>query len=132
MGLNLDRPERWKADIAESVDMYNQWFMQFAPQAFRDTRVKTTKAVEAALRDSGNLTDIRASVIREHPEILPTLRMSTCPPLAVDRLIGLAGVSPNLVKCMELEQKIPPRCPTATVDRELTKIAVIIKKMVSL
>lgn len=27
MAVNRDRPDRWKADIARSVDMYNDWFI---------------------------------------------------------------------------------------------------------
>ena len=92
--------------------------MRFAPQAFRTTRVQATKDVEAALHASGNLTDIKPTLLREHPEILPTLRMATCPLLAVDRLIGLAGVSPSMVKRMEDEQKLPARMSEAEVARE--------------
>ena len=128
MAINLDKPNLWKADIARSVDMYNDWFMMFAPQAFRTTRIQTTKDVEAALHSTGNITDIKPAVMRKHPEILPTLRMSTCPPLAVDRLIGLAGVSTNLVKSME-RKKLPPRMSAAAIDAELEKIATIIEKM---
>ena len=50
MPVNLDKPHQWKNDIAQSVDMYNDWFMKFAPDAFRSTRIETTKHVEAALR----------------------------------------------------------------------------------
>lgn len=129
MPVNLDKPLKWKADVALSVDMYNDWFMEFAPKAFRSTRLQTTKDVEAALNATGNLADIRPAVLRKHPEILPTLRMSTCPPLAVDRLIGLAGVSPRVVKCMEDEKRLPARMPTAEIDRELSKIGVIVEKL---
>lgn len=129
MPVNLDKPQNWKADVARSVDMYNDWFMKFAPSAFRNTRIQTTKDVEAALHATGNLTDIKPAMLRAHPEILPTLRMSTCPPLAVDRLIGLAGVAPNLVKCMELEKKLPVRMRAAQVDAELVKITTIIEKL---
>jgi len=129
MPVNLDKPQQWKADVAQSVDMYNDWFMRFAPQAFRTTRVQTTKDVEAALNATGNLTDIKPAMLRQHPEILPTLRMSTCPPLAVDRLIGLAGVSSSMVKRMEDSQRLPVRMAVADVDRELEKIATIIEKM---
>jgi len=129
MAVNRDRPDRWKGDIAKSVDMYNDWFMKFAPKAFRETRIQTTKDVVAALHSTGNLTGIQPETIREHPEILPTLRMSTCPPLAVDRLIGLAGVSTNLVKRIELEKKLPPRMSAASADAELARIAAIIEKM---
>lgn len=79
--------------------------MKFAPEAFRTTRIQTTKDVESALLSTGNMANIRPVVMRQHPEILPTLCMSTCPPLAVDRLIGLAGVSTNLVKRMELKSR---------------------------
>jgi len=129
MAVNRDKPGRWKADVAASVDMYNDWFMRFAPKAFRETRVQTTKDVESTLRSTGNLANIQPAIMRQHPEILPTLRMSTCPPLAVDRLIGLAGVSSTLVKCMEIEKKLPARMTQAATDKELARIAAIIEKM---
>ena len=129
MPVNLDKPQLWKADVVMSVDMYNKWFMDFAPVAFRNTRIQATKSVEAALHATGNLTDIKPAMLRLHPGILPTLRMSTCPPLAVDRLIGLAGVSPSLIKRMEEHQKLPVRMSSALVDIELAKITFIVEKM---
>jgi type II restriction enzyme len=126
--VNRDKIDAWDADVAKSVDMYNDWFMQFAPVAFRTTRVQTTKDVEAALNATSNLTDIKPSLLRARPNILPTLRMSTCPPIAVDRLIGLADVSTNLVKCME-EGKLPSRMKPAELDAELAKIGKIIERM---
>ena len=92
MAVNLDKPQFWKSDIARSVDVYNDWFLKFAPKAFRDTRIRTTKNVEATLRATNNLTNVRPEILRENPGILPTLRMSTCPPIAKDRLMGLARV----------------------------------------
>lgn len=127
--VNLDKPQQWKADILKSVDMYNDWFMKFAPQAFRTTRIQTTKDVEAALELTGNITNVQAAVMRKNPEILPTLRMSTCPPLAVDRLIGLSGVSGTVVRCMELDKRLPSKMPAAELDIQLAKIATIIEKM---
>jgi len=129
MAVNRDKPDQWKADIALSVDMYNTWFMKFAPKAFRKTRIQTTKDVVAALRVTGNLLDIQPATIRKYPQILPTLRMSTCPPLAVDRLNGLARVPPNLVKCMELEKTLPSRMSELVADAGLSKIAAIVRKM---
>ena len=46
MGINRDKPDLWKEDIAQSVDLYNTWFMEFAPKAFRETRVHTASQVE--------------------------------------------------------------------------------------
>jgi hypothetical protein len=129
MGVNLDKPDRWKADVAKSVDMYNDWFLNFAPTAFRQTRVQATKAVEHSLEITRHLRDIGPETFRANPTILPTLRMSTCPPLAVDRLIGLAGVSDSLVDNLEKKQRLPPRMAEADVDRDLNKIGDIIERM---
>ncbi|TAK01697.1 XamI family restriction endonuclease [bacterium] len=129
MAVNLDKPNLWKADIAQSVDMYNDWFLKFAPKAFRETRVQTTKAVEETLKATNNLTNVDPLVLRKHPEVLPTLRMSTCPPLAVDRLIGLAGVPNSLVKRMENKKKLPVHLKATALDAELRKIGDIIERM---
>ena len=129
VAVNKNRPERWKSDIAQSVDMYNDWFLQFAPNAYRRTRVQTTGDVEATLEATANLTNIGVALLRANPGVLPTLRMATCPPLAVDRLIGLAGVRPNLVKVMEKDEKLPPRMPRQQADMDLEKIAGVIQRM---
>jgi hypothetical protein len=34
MAVNLDKPDRWKADVSLSIDMYNDWFINFAPSAY--------------------------------------------------------------------------------------------------
>lgn len=130
MAVNRNRPDRWKEDITASVDMYNDWFVKFAPQTFRATRIQTTEYVEAAQRLTGFMTDIQPSLLRQHPAILPTLRMSTYPPLAVDRLVGLAGVSKNLVSAMEVGRKLPPRMATQVLEAQLAKIADIIARMI--
>ena len=129
MTVNLDKPHLWKADIICSVDMYNDWFMKFAPQAFRETRAKTTQDVEEALEATNNLTDINAGILRKNPGILPTLRMSTCPPIADDRLIGLARVPNSLVKRLEKDRKLPVRLKGEALDQELKKIGAIIERM---
>jgi len=127
-GVNRTKPDRWKADILQSVDMYNDWFLKFAPAAYRETRIKTTKDVESTLIKTKNLTVVSAAVLKLEPSVLPTLRMATCPPLAVDRLIGLAGVSRNLVGCME-EGRIPLRMNAALLEKDLYKIGAIIERM---
>lgn len=86
--INADKPHLWKTDIAASVDQFNQWFMGFAPVAFRSTRVKTTVHVKAALLATSDLRNIDAATLKDNPSALSTLRMCTAPPLAVDRLIG--------------------------------------------
>lgn len=130
MGINHN-PDQWKSDIIKSVDFYNAWFMQFAPQAFRETRIKTAEHVEFALRSTSNLTNITPVLLKEHPRVLPMLRMATCPPIARDRLVGLAGVSKNLVNCMEDAElpRMPSKMLAAKLDADLEKIGAIIEKM---
>src|SRR5512136_782512 len=53
--VNADKPHLWKADIAASVDQFNEWFMRFAPEAFRSTRIKTTEHVKTALLATNDL-----------------------------------------------------------------------------
>lgn len=129
MPVNLNKPERWKTDIAQSVDMYNNWFIQFAPKAYRETRIEAIKQVEKALEWTSNLTNIEPSLLREHPSILPMLRMTTAPPIARDRLTGLAGVDPNLVTNMEKKKRIPPKMGYTMVNVELQKIGQMIVRL---
>lgn len=63
MAVNRDKVDLWKSDVARSVDFYNDWFMTFAPKAFRDTRIETTKQVEQALQWTENLTNIRPETL---------------------------------------------------------------------
>lgn len=129
MPVNADKVHLWKADVAKSVDFYNDWFMRFAPKTYRGTRVKTTLQVKSALAKTANLTDISPQTLKSAPDILPILRMVTAPPLARDRLIGLAGISPNLVKSMEIDGRVPPQLSDTVIDDELAKIGKIIRRL---
>jgi len=126
--LNADKPRLWKADIAASVDQFNEWFMRFAPEAFRSTRVKTTEHVKTALLATRNLRGIDAETLKANPGALPTLRMCTAPPLAVDRLVGLSGANKNLVGRME-EGKLAKKMDAGDLDAELGRICRILGKL---
>jgi hypothetical protein len=126
--INADKPHLWKADTRASVDQFNLWFMKFAPKAYRDTRKKTIESVEQGLRLTKDLTTITPDVIKANPGILPTLRMSACPPLARDRLIGLADSTKNLVGCLE-EGKLPRLLSPELLENHLGKITGILSRM---
>ncbi len=126
MAVNSDKPTRWKADVALSVDYYNTWFMQFAPKAYRDTRAQATKHVESALRQTANLSSVTPDVLRRYPTVLPILRMATAPPIARDRLMGLAGVSRSLIHSMEVDRRVPPLMKPGVLNADLDKVGQII------
>jgi hypothetical protein len=90
MAINPDKPHLWKADIAASVDLFNQWFLLFAPKAYRDSRAETTVQVEEGIRLTNDLMALTSDVLLQHPGVLRVLRMAICPPLTRDRLVGLA------------------------------------------
>lgn len=130
MPVNSDKPNRWKADIVRSVDLYNDWFVRFAPQAYRDTRAQTTAKVKEAFARMANMTNIASAVLLGSPWVLPILRMVTAPPLARDRLIGLAGVPGNLVRNMELRQRISPQMTDGEVKANLERIADLVTRLI--
>lgn len=129
MSINKNNTDNWKRDISKSVDFYNQWFLAFAPKTFRETRIQTTKEVELALKKTNNLLNLTAGTLADNPSILPILRMSTCPPIARDRLIGLAYTSPNLVKSMETG-RLSSRMSDVDLNEELTKICNCLQKLI--
>lgn len=123
--INADKPSLWKPDIATSVDQFNRWFIRFAPATFRTTRSTTTEKVKSALIVTRDLHEITPSKLKTHPEVISTLRMCTAPPLAVDRLIGLAGVSKSLVGSMETG-KLASRMSPVVLNENLTKICDVV------
>lgn len=121
MAINADKPHLWKADVERSIDLYNDWFLRFAPETFRAQRADTTDQVAEALRLTDFLRDISAERLRASPGILPILRMVCAPPLARDRLTGLAHLNKNLVLAMEGTPETPPRMPPRMPITEQTE-----------
>jgi hypothetical protein len=128
MAINADKPHLWKRDIALSVDLFNCWFMEFAPTAYRQARMRTTEQVKEAVRLSSDLNGVRPGLLLEHPEILPILRMATAPPIARDRLIGLAQVKQSLVHRLE-KGLLPVRMSQAQLGSDLGRICAIITRL---
>ena len=129
MGVNNNTPERWNQDISESVATYNKWFIKFAPKTFRKVRDTTTGEVMQMMNSTNNLTGVSAQFLADNPDALSALRMSTCPPLAVDRLIGLAGVHANLVKKME-KKNLPKMMNKDKMFDDLKKISDLLMQMI--
>lgn len=101
MDINRKNPDNWNADIQASVAFYNKWFVEFAPPAFRSSREQSVVKVNDAIRKLNSLCDLDDDVLISNPTILSVLRQMTCPPLACDRLAGLAYVKPSVVKSFE-------------------------------
>lgn len=124
--INADKPHLWKEDVERSIDFYNDWFIEFAPETFRKQREKTSGQVISALEISDYLRKLTPDVLIAHPGILPVMRMATAPPLARDRLVGLAHASKSLIQAMEGNDeeapRIPPRMARPRLADELGRI----------
>jgi hypothetical protein len=128
MPINLDKPRRWKADIQASVALYNTWFLKFAPKTYRDERKKATEKVLWAFLKTANLTSITPALIQDWPDIVTPLRMCTCPPIARDRLSGLAGVSKTIIQALEAN-KLPKQISIRALKTNLRNICSTVNSM---
>jgi len=129
MPVNSNKPELWKADVAASVDLYNNWFLAAAPSAFRESRAKSTEKVRLAFTQTEDLSSITLATLERNPAVISTLRMCTAPPIARDRLIGLAGVNSTVVKRMEADT-IPLRISGEVRTRDIGRICEVIIRLI--
>lgn len=130
MAVNLDKPQRWKADTQLSVDDYNRWFLEYAPITYRETRARATVYVEDILLRTDKLRRLTGDLLFQHPDALEMLRMSTAPPIARDRLVGLAQVSKSLIENMERNKRVSPNLPETAVREQLERIISIISRLI--
>lgn len=128
MPINADKPLVWRADVFASVTLYNKWFLDAAPRAYRETRKVVVNDVEDLFAATTEMRSITPDVIRKRPEIVATLRMATAPPIARDRLTGLASLPNGFVKKLE-SGNLPGRMSAADLDKHLESICSVIDEL---
>ena len=126
--INKKNTERWKDDVVRSVKFYNNWFMNFAPATFIGKRNEAIKRVDDIFNKTDCLNNLSAEMLREVPETLQILRMATTPPIARDRLTGLAYLTRNFVNNME-EGKLPKRMDKAELTECLLRTVDVISRL---
>ncbi|HHY54851.1 MAG TPA: XamI family restriction endonuclease [Chloroflexi bacterium] len=134
MPINLDKPHLWKADVSQSIDYYNDWFLRYAPETYRSQRSIRIAQVQDALDKLQNLRDLSPQVLYDSPGLLSVLCMTTAPPLARDRLMGLSYVSKSLIESMEGKEshppRIPPKLPKPEAESALQSICDVIGELI--
>jgi hypothetical protein len=126
--INKNNSNRWKKDVQESVMFYNNWFLNFAPATFIKTRQNAIEKVENAFLKSDCFIRLTTDMLKTAPEIITILRMATTPPLAKDRLMGLAEVTSNLMEKME-QGLLPPKMKDKDLENSLRRIINIVGKL---
>ena len=125
---NIRDIENWKKDSWASVEHYNNWFTSFAPKAFLEARKGSLEKVLLTFSKTNNLQDISVENILGAPQIIEVLRMVTAPPLAQDRLCGLAYAKRSLLKSLE-DGKIPRLGDNEEVKNSVGRMIHVITKM---
>ncbi|CAB0686063.1 XamI family restriction endonuclease [Corynebacterium diphtheriae] len=126
---NQTSETQWSNDFEASVDVYNQWFLNSVPKAFDEARQKIVNRVEELFEATDYMRNLTPQLIIEKPSLLPALRQSTAPPIARDRLAGLANVPRTLVLTIDRDHRIPPRRDPQLLNVELQRICDIIIRL---
>lgn len=126
--INNKNTERWKADVQDSVMFYNKWFLNFAPSTYINARQASMSKVEDTFQKTDFFNLLSSSMLKAVPEAITILRMSTTPPLARDRLVGLANVPKSLIESLE-KGKLPLRMPENCLEQLLNRIIVVINRL---
>lgn len=127
--VNADKKSSWADDVARSVEMYNQWYLGFAPGAYQKARQETELSVREALEASSFGRSFTAKMLATRPDLLSVLRMMTAPPLARDRLTGLSGAPKSLIDAMENDHTLPNRTSRSVLEEQLARVCRIISMM---
>lgn len=126
--LNRYNIDSWKEDSWVSVDYYNNWFMQSAPDAYKHAR----KGVLDKVKDTFNAFDLLKNITPENllkrPEALSILRACMAPPLAIDRLAGLCLSGRTLITRLE-NGKLPSKSNEQELLDSLVRICEILNKL---
>lgn len=125
--INNHQVDQWKADVAASVEFYNDWFLRFAPQTYIAERNEAAAKVELALKMTKDLSAITAQTLKDNPSLLHIFRMLTAPPIARDRLSGLSSITKSVVESLE-DGKLP-RMKSDLLDEQLARVVSVIDQL---
>ena len=116
----------WEHDIEASVEEFNDWYLRFTEDSYKKAKSEAREVVEKTLFITNNLRTLDVQTLWRNPNIIRGLRMTSSPPWAVDRLIGISGTTPSLVENMENNRT--GRMTTSTAKPLVQKIITTITK----
>lgn len=128
MEANIRQTDLWKTDSWKSVECYNNWFTNFAPQAFLTARKGSLNKVLEMFSITNDLRSITIDNILLYPTIMKVLRMVTAPPLAQDRLVGLSYTKKSILKALE-DGRIPKGSDSTDVRESIARLIAVIERM---
>ena len=124
----IEIAEKWREDTCASVRMYNDWFMRFAPKTYIDEKINAEKSIQVAMDQTNNFINLSHELLIANPTAIEMIRMATTPPLASDRLMGLAEVPSSVMDSLE-NGRLPPKMSKENLEKHLKSIVCIIAKL---
>jgi hypothetical protein len=73
--------------------------------------------------------DVRPQILEKNPKCIKVLRMATAPPIARDRLSGLAKIPRTMVEQMENQGRVPPKMNRDVLYEYLEKIGSLFEQL---
>lgn len=127
--INADKPHLWNGDTRTSVMQYNEWFLNFAPRTYQEARGGCYEEVGSLLEKTDYCRKITPRTILEWPSAIASLRMLCAPPLARDRLAGLADVPSSRIKSLESGGLPRRKNDLARLESDLETVVSIINRL---
>ncbi len=124
--INADQEQRWRSDLSAARAAHQTWLLTEGQDAHRRARAKSVVDVERMLDLTSDLRTVTPEILRRNPSILATQRMSTAPPLARERLAGLARAEKSVVLALE-QDRLPGRMSPSELDAQLARICRVIR-----
>lgn len=128
LSINKKNVDQWKTDVQKSVLYYNEWFLKYAPSTYIKSRQEAIAKVETIFQKTDCLNTLSVNMLKEVPDAITILRMATTPPLARDRLVGLADIPRDFIKKLE-EGTLPSNLSESQANLILGKIIAIVNKI---
>lgn len=128
LSINKKNVDQWKTDVQKSVLYYNEWFLKYAPSTYIKSRQEAIAKVETIFQKTDCLNTLSVNMLKEVPDAITILRMATTPPLARDRLVGLADIPRDFIKKLE-EGTLPSKLSESQANLILGKIIAIVNKI---
>ena len=128
LSINKKNVDQWKTDVQKSVLYYNEWFLKYAPSTYIKSRQEAIAKVETIFQKTDCLNMLSVNMLKEVPDAITILRMATTPPLARDRLVGLADIPRDFIKKLE-EGTLPSKLSESQANLILGKIIAVVNNI---
>jgi hypothetical protein len=123
--INAHRPQLWRPDLTAAALTHRRWLLEQGQLAYRQAREDAVLEVESFLSRSEELRVLAPGLLLEAPALLTTMRMSTAPTLARERLAVLAQTERSVITALE-RGRLPARISGSELDRSLERICDVV------